>query len=271
MHLDKIREFKIPLPPISVQSAIASFLDRETTKITSIISAKTKLIEKLKEKRNNIISHAVTKGLDPNVKMKPSGIEWIGDIPEEWELSKVKFEFYNLDSKRIPLNSIERSSMDKTYDYYGASGVIDKVDAYLFNEKLILIGEDGANLIARSTSLAFIAQGKYWVNNHAHILKPYKRNSIYYMTYQLELNDFSVYVSGSAQPKLTQEQLADLRIVVPSTNEQTAIANYLDSETLRMDAIIEKTQTSIKKLKEYQTALISAAVTGKIDVRCEVL
>ena len=102
-----------------------------------------------------------------------SDIEWLGMIPKHWVVKKLRYVFHNLNATRVPLSAEERGVMEnKIYDYYGASGVIDKVDNYLFDEKTILIGEDGANLFTRSKRLSFIAEGKYWVNNHAHIIKP---------------------------------------------------------------------------------------------------
>lgn len=145
---------------------------------------------------------------------KDSNIDEFGEIPYHWDISKVKYELKNLDSMRIPLSSEVRGNIEKIYDYYGASGVIDKVDNYIFDEELILIGEDGANLLTRSTPLAFIAKGKFWVNNHAHILKPIN-NNIIYLANQLELRDYTTLVTGSAQPKLTQENLGDLTLIKP--------------------------------------------------------
>jgi len=97
--------------------------------------------------------------------MKDSGVEWIGEMPEHWEIKRVKDELENLDYKRMPLSGEVRGQMtEQVFDYYGASGVIDKVESYIFDEPLILIGEDGANLLMRNSPLAFIARGKYWVN-----------------------------------------------------------------------------------------------------------
>ena len=159
-------EFKFPhsqKKPTSPTSSTA-----KPNRSTNSIRVKERKIELLHEYRASLIHQAVTKGLDPNVEMKPSGVEWIGEIPKHWAISKVKHELESLDYLRVPLNSETRGSMkSKVYDYYGASGVIDKVEAYIFDESLILIGEDGANLYLRSTPLAFKATGKYWVNNHA--------------------------------------------------------------------------------------------------------
>jgi len=258
---------KLVFPTINEQKAIANFLDQKTAEIDGLIADKGKLIELLQGKRQAIIGEAVTKGLNQNVRMKDSRIKWIGEIPEHWEVTKIKYAFYNLDYMRIPLSSEERGLMgNKVYDYYGASGVIDTVDDYIFDDTLILIGEDGANLYSRSTPLAYLATGKFWVNNHAHILKP-KKGNINYFVNLLESIDYTIYISGSAQPKLTQERLGSISIPIPPGSEQNLIGDYLVVETLKIDTLITNISTQIQKLKEYRQSLISEAVTGKIDVR----
>lgn len=257
---------KICTPSLEEQTQIANYLDHKTSKIDDLISKKEQLIELLKEERTAIINQAVTKGLDPNVPMKDSGIEWLGEIPEGWEVKKVKHLFKNRNSTRIPLSSEERGNMvNREYDYYGASGVIDKVESFLFDDENILIGEDGANLLTRSKRLAFIASGKYWVNNHAHIIQP-KTGNINFYCELLEAIDYSIWVSGSAQPKLTQEALMNIHLVEPPIEEQDIIADYIKSQNQRLDSIELNLNTEIELLKEYKTALISEVVTGKVDV-----
>ena len=257
------------MPPFSEQIQIATFLDRKTKQIDELIRIKERQIELLQEQRTALINQTVTKGLDPNVEMKPSGVAWIGEIPKHWMVSKVKHEFESLDNLRIPLNSETRGSMKlKVYDYYGASGVIDKVENYIFDEPLILIGEDGANLHLRSTPLAFKATGKYWVNNHAHVLKP-KHGNIDYLTNMLESLDYTHYITGAAQPKLTSEHLMNITVIIPPSLEQAQIANFLDDKTQQIDELIATEQQKIELLKKYRQSLISEVVTGKIDVRNE--
>ena len=252
------------------QAQIANFLDRKTGQIDELIRIKERRIELLQEQRTALINQAVTKGLDPNVEMKPSGLEWIGEIPMHWTISKVKHEFESLDNLRIPLNAETRGSMKlKVYDYYGASGVIDKVESYIFDEPLTLIGEDGANLYLRSTPLAFKATGKYWVNNHAHVLRP-KHGNIDYLTNMLESLDYTHYITGAAQPKLTSEHLMNIAVISPPTSEQDQIADFLDRKTQQIDELIASEGRKIELLKEYRQSLISEVVTGKIDVRDEV-
>jgi type I restriction enzyme S subunit len=271
LNQELIKASKLLVPPEEEQTVIANFLDHKTTQINDLISKKEQFIQLLEEERVAVINQAVTKGLDPSVPMKDSGIEWLGEIPEHWEVKKLAFEFQTLNTKRIPLSAEERGRMDvREFDYYGASGVIDKVENYLFDEDLILIGEDGANLLTRSKRLVFIASGKYWVNNHAHIIKPINGN-INYFCELLELIDYTIYITGSAQPKLTQEALMSIKIPVPPISEQILIFNFLEHELETIDKINAKTQQEIELLKEYKTALISEVVTGKVDVRNEKL
>ena len=224
------------------------------------------MIELLKEKRQAVISHAVTKGLNPDAPLKDSGVEWLGEIPEGWVVSSLKYTYKNLDYKRIPLSAEERGSRQGDFPYYGASGIIDSVDEYLFDETTVLVGEDGANLVTRSTALAFVAKGKYWVNNHAHILR-FHDGLCSYWSRVVDNLDISPFVSGSAQPKLTAEALGNL-IVAYSSNvsEREAIAEYLNEGVAKINHLIAKAEQAIELMKERRTALISAAVTGKIDV-----
>tara|TARA_R110001583_G_scaffold166060_1_gene318804 strand:- start:3273 stop:4589 length:1317 start_codon:yes stop_codon:yes gene_type:complete len=192
---------------------------------------------------------------------RPSEIESTTEMPVHWIAGKVKYVTESLDRIRVPLSAEERGARKGEYPYYGASGIIDYVDDYLFDEETILFGEDGANLIARSSPLAFLAKGKYWVNNHAHILRT-KDGVNDYWVMCLENIDVTTVVSGSAQPKLTAEALGDLNIVYPPTiSERKKIANFLDHETAKIDTLIDKQQQLITLLKEKRQAVISHAVT----------
>ena len=271
-----LAHFPIALPDISTQHQIASYLDRETAKIDRLIAKKRELLELLEEKRQALISRCVTKGLppeaaraaglDPHPQMKDSGIDWLGDVPAHWEVTNIRHAFFNLDSRRIPVAAELRASLEKTYPYYGASGIIDYVDDYIFDEPLILVAEDGANLLSRSTPLAFLATGKYWVNNHAHILRP-KDGELHYWVHVLQTIDYTPLVTGAAQPKLTSDRLNSIGLPKPPVGEQRAIAQFLGVRTGRIGKIAETVEAAIERLQEYRTALITAAVTGKIDVR----
>jgi type I restriction enzyme S subunit len=154
----------------------------------------------------------------------------------------------------------------KQYDYYGASGIIDKVDDYLFEGEYILVGEDGANLLSRSTPLAFKACGKFWVNNHAHILKPKGENILAYYVHLLETLDYTVLVTGSAQPKLTQEALGNQIIIEPTIKDQISIVEFIKDKEKKILSSILHIEKELALIEEYRTALINEAVTGKIKV-----
>jgi len=271
LNQELIKNAYLVIPPTTEQTSIASFLNLKTSEIDEIIADKNRLLELYEEEKTAIINQAVTKGLDPNVSMKDSGIEWLGEIPEHWEVKKVKHVMKSLNSIRVPLSSEERGKMIKReYDYFGASGIIDKVESYLFDEPLLLIGEDGANLITRNSRLSFIARGKYWVNNHAHILSPTFGVLEYYCEI-MEICDYTIWISGSAQPKLTSDNLMNIEIVVPPIQEQQLIVHHIESECSKIDFKKARTEELIELLTEYRTALISEVVTGKIKVteNCE--
>jgi type I restriction enzyme S subunit len=267
LYWDQFKQILSPCPPPIEQAAIVHFLDWANGRLDRAIRAKRKVIALLNEQKQAIIHRAVTRGLDPSVPLKPSGIPWLGDIPQHWEVSRVKNEFHCLNTRRVPLNSVERGAMtSRIYDYYGASGVIDKVDDYLFDDELLLIAEDGANLVLRNLPLAIIARGKFWVNNHAHILKP-KRGSIFYLSHLLETLNYMPWISGAAQPKLTQDRLLSISIAVAPPKEQEMIVQHTSEQTHPLVTAISRLEREIDLLREYRTRLVADVVTGKLDVR----
>lgn len=155
--------------------------------------------------------------------------EILFDIPSTWMWVRFGQLMINRDAERIPLSVSERNKLDKIYDYYGASGVIDKVDRFLFDKKLLLIGEDGANLLARSTPIAYLAEGKYWVNNHAHVLDCIDgKLSLEYVMYFINAISLAKYVTGTAQPKMNQEKMNSIPVPLPPLAEQKRIVARLE-------------------------------------------
>ena len=250
-----------PLP--DEQQAIADYLDETCSKIDEIIAEAKASIDEYKELKQSVIFEAVTKGLDKNVEMKDSGVEWIGLCPKHWVVSRIKNECSNLDNLREPVSADNRENKLGLYDYYGASGVIDKIDYYNVDDVVLLIGEDGANLRMRNLPLVYRASGKFWVNNHAHILKINERNDYEYMAYMLEAGDYSDYITGSAQPKLSQFNLMRFPIVHPPLNEQIVISQYLVDRIPQIDSLISEKESLINDLEAYKKSLIYEVVTGK--------
>lgn len=256
----------LAIPPLAEQADIAEYLDRETDRIDAIIAEAKASIEEYKEWKASIIYEVVTKGLDPNVKLKDSGIEWVGEIPVHWVLSRIKNETENMDSLREPISAENRENKLGLYDYYGASGAIDKIDDYNVDDTVLLIGEDGANLRMRNLPLVYRASGKFWVNNHAHILKVLDRNNYGYMAYLLEAGDYNVYITGAAQPKLSQFNLMRFPIPMAPRCEQDAIEAYLDRRVTEIDNLIDDKMALIEDLEAYKKSLIFEVVTGKRKV-----
>lgn len=265
MYTDDFGQVLSLLPPLSEQDAIVRYLDSATSEIDKAIAMQQKMIDLLNERKQIIIQNAVTKGLDENVEMKESGIFCFGKIPKHWLIKGWNHIFYNLDKLRKPISAEQRSRRNPQYDYYGASGVIDKIDYYNVDDKILLIGEDGANLKMRNLPLVYKANGKIWVNNHAHILKPIEDNYDY-MAYLMETFDYNPYITGSAQPKLSQEQLGMVRLCVPPIEEQKKIVIYLEKRLKGFDSAITNCQRQITLLQERKQIIINEVVTGKVRV-----
>ena len=150
------------------------------------------------------------------------------EIPENWCWVRFGTALVNRDAERIPLSVAQREKLQKKFDYYGASGVIDKVDQYLFDKPLLLIGEDGANLLLRSKPIAFIASGQYWVNNHAHVIDAVAGVDLRYIALFINAINLAPYVTGTAQPKMNQEKLNSILVPMPPTTEQRRIVSAFE-------------------------------------------
>ena len=266
LNYAEVKELRVVLPGQDEQNAIVRFLDNQCGQIDSIIEEAKSSIEEYKKWRASIIFEAVTKGLNPLAEMKDSHIDWIGLVPSHWKLSRIKNELDNLDYLREPISAEKRENILGLYDYYGASGVIDKIDDYNVDDKVLLIGEDGANLRMRNLPLVYKAEGKFWVNNHAHILKVHDDNCYGFIAYLLEAGDYSVFITGSAQPKLSQFNLMRFPIVIPPLVEQQKIEAYLDEKCSAIDALIREKKSLLSELEIYKRSLILETVTGKRKV-----
>ena len=150
------------------------------------------------------------------------------EIPQNWCWVRFGTALVNRDAERIPLSVSQRERLEKKYDYYGASGVIDKVDRYIFDKPLLLIGEDGANLLLRSKPIAFIAFGQYWVNNHAHVIDAVAGVDLRYIALFINATNLAPYVTGTAQPKMNQEKLNSILVPLPPTAEQRRIVSAFE-------------------------------------------
>lgn len=200
---------------------------------------------------------------------KDSGIEWIGAIPSHWEVKPIKYISKNLDGKRIPLNSSERAERRGDFPYYGATGIVDYINDFIFDGEFVLIGEDGAPFFINGREVSFVVKGKFWVNNHAHILKANELISPVLLSHYLNCVDYRSYISGSTRDKLTQDQLNTIKVSLPIPEEQTAIVNYLDRKTAEIDALIVDKKRLLELYEEEKTTIINQAVTKGIDTNAK--
>ena len=186
------------------------------------------------------------------------------EVPEGWSWCRFSEATKNRDSERKPVNSSNRKDIKKIYDYYGATGVIDKVEEYLFDEKLLLIGEDGANLLSHTKNNAFIAEGKYWVNNHAHVIDCFDKLMLDYICHYINSLLLDEYITGSAQPKLTQKALNDLLLPLPPLTEQKLIVEEIEKIFVQID-LLEQNKTDLQTaIKQAKSKILDLAIHGKL-------
>ena len=187
------------------------------------------------------------------------------ELPKGWCFTNIGELLINRDGERKPVSSAIRSKqLNKIYDYYGAAGVIDKIDDYLFDEKLLLIGEDGANLLSKSKNNAFFAEGKYWVNNHAHVLDATDKNLLEYVAIVINAIKLDDYITGSAQPKLSQDNLNKIPIVLPPLSEQKRIMEAIIHWSLLIEKIEQNKIDLQASIKQVKSKVLDLAIHGKL-------
>ena len=186
------------------------------------------------------------------------------EVPEGWAWTRFSAITINRDSERKPISSSQRTDVAKIYDYYGASGKIDKIDKYIFNERLLLIGEDGANLVTRNKPIAFFAEGQYWVNNHAHCIDATDKFILEYLCFYINAISLEKYVTGSAQPKMTQDNMNSILIPLPPYNEQKHMSQRLNEVMYTVDNI-EIGKADINELvSKAKSKILDLAIRGKL-------
>ena len=220
------------------------------------------LLEKIKVKKEQLIKDKVIK--KERTLSDISEDEKIFDLPKGWEWCRLGKATICRDGDRVPVSSKEREDRAKIYDYYGASGVIDKIDDYLFDKPLLLIGEDGANLISRSTPIAFIAYGKYWVNNHAHVIDSLEFITLKYLEIYINAIDLKSFVTGTAQPKLNQANLNQIPIMLPPLEEQERIVAKVDELFELIDELDSNKQELLENIFNIKNKVLQLAIQGKL-------
>jgi len=281
---EDFRSFLIPRPSLPEQTQISTFLDRETAKIDALVAEQRRLMELLKEKRQAVISHAVTRGLNPNAPMKPSGVEWLGDVPAHWEVTPLKY-LTEIGNGSTPSREVPEYWAEEGFPWLNSSvvnsSVVTEAEGFVTERALrechlpivvppaILVGITGQG---RTRGMAALLGIEATINQHVAYIKP--------ASVKLDVN-YILRVFDSAYSKLRRDseeagatkgaitcgQLGELRIPLPELAEQNAIVAFLEAESTKLDTLTAEAQRAIDLLLERRTALISAAVTGQIDVR----
>jgi len=292
------KDFRTPLPPSVEQRAISDFLDRETAKIDRLVAKKRTLIERLKEKRTALISRTVTRGLppdaaratglDPHPKLKPSGIDWLGDVPDGWRSTRLKriasvcgrigFRGYSVDDLVDEgdgalvvggANLTYVGHLDLSNRTYLSWPKYEESPEIKIDLHDVVIGQRGTGTCGK-VAIVNADIGPATINPSLVLLKRPRVESrflCYWLMSELIQSVFDSYLSTTAVPMLTQAQIGNVPVFIPPVAEQRVISDFLDRETARLDKMAMKVKTAVERLQEYRTALITAAVTGKIDVR----
>ena len=270
---EQVADTFVPVPPEAEQRAITAFLDRETTRVDALVQRKEKLVDLLMAKRTALISRAVTRGLVQDVATRDTRIDWLGDIPAHWRVSRLKFV--------APIRSNKQTSVLTGQIFVGLENIESRTGRLLLGTSASKV-ESAVNWFAAGDVLfgklrPYLAKvGRPTISGASTTeivaLRPVGCSQAY-LFYALLNDSFIRWVDsltfGSKMPRVSPEQIANAFIAIPPEVEQRAIADFLDHETAKIDALVAKVREAIERLKEYRLALISAAVTGKIDVREE--
>ncbi len=240
----KLKEINLPLPYLEEQKRIVAILDEAFEGIDTVIANTEKNLSNARE-----LFEFYTK----NIFSEKSGL---------WDKKKLGDVGYNLDSRRIPITKSKRKPGD--VPYYGASGMVDYVDGHIFDEDLLLISEDGANLLARTYPIAFSISGRSWVNNHAHVVRFDDLVTQRFVEYYLNSISLSPYVSGMAQPKLNQKALNSIVVPFPSISEQEDLVKRLDELSLSQQQLTSIYQRKLTALAELKQSLLQKAFSGEL-------
>ncbi|MCX2695659.1 restriction endonuclease subunit S domain-containing protein [Ochrobactrum chromiisoli] len=286
MKYSDVKWLPLVLPPLVEQNAIATFLDRETAKIDALVNEQKRMIKLLKEKRQAVISHAVTKGLDPNVKLKSSGVEWLGDVPEHWEVKQLRHLIKSILSG-TSVNAIDTPATENELGVLKTSCVYS--GEFNPSENKTIIPEEyprvscpvisDSLIVSRMNTPDLVGAAGLSIENLSNIFLPDRLWQIQFcdasaafihlwtltLEYRAQVHIACAGTSSSMQ-NLSQDQFKAFCLVVPPLQEQLIIVDKIHTEIQRTKEILDQSEAAIKLLLERRSALISAAVTGKIDV-----
>ena len=261
MHIysGQLKYLWLSLPPLPEQAAIVRYLDHVDRRIRRYVNAKRKLIALLEEEKQAIVNQAVIRGLDPNVRLKPSGVEWLGDVPEHWEVRRLKTICGMKSGEGITAESIEAAG---EYPVYGGNGLRGYASSYTHDGAFALIGRQGA-----LCGNVHITRGQFWASEHAVVAALDVGHEIDWFGAILTAMNLNQYSIAAAQPGLAVERILNLYLPVPHLQEQKNIANHIEGATADIVAAVARARRQMELVQEYRTRLIADVVTGKLDVR----
>ena len=289
LNTDTIGSIRIAIPPEDELASVLAFVDRETAKLDTLIAKKQTLVERLKEKRTALISHTVTRGLppdaaraaglDPHPKMKPSGIDWLGEVPEHWSVLKFSRAVRIAEGQVNPEDEPYSSMLLIAPNHISSgTGRLDQFETaadqgaesgkYKCNKGNVVYSKIRPALCKATIAPedCLCSADMYPMDGRGDINNRY----LLWLLLSSQFTGWSVLEADRvAMPKINRDTLCELRMPAPPMDEQQIIADFLDRETAKIDQLIAKVETAIERLQEYRSALITAAVTGKIDVRGE--
>jgi type I restriction enzyme S subunit len=247
INWENLGDIEVSAPPLAEQRAIADYLDAETARIDALVAKKKQLIRLLDER------------------WRVTAETTMNELGATYGWAPLKRFVECLDGRRVPLSGEERALRRGVFPYYGASGVIDRVDDYLFDETLVLLGEDGAQLADPDYEISFVVDGRVWVNNHAHVLRPVGSDP-HFLALHLSTLDRGSFISGATREKITQDDMG--RIPVPNCplETQQQAAQQIRTVRAQCDATAEKLDSQVNLLGEHRRVLITAAVRGEFAV-----
>lgn len=258
LRWNKISDLPFIRPDADEQKRIADFIDAKIEEIDGLIALQEQMIAQLTNYKQSVITEAVTKGLNPEVQLVPSGIDWIDVIPKEWKVCRIK-DLVNLQSG-TNLTTVEITDSGH-FPVYGGNGIRGYYHQYSNDGDFILIGRQGA--LCGNINYA---SGKFWATEHAVVCYPKRDFARIWLGELLRAMNLGQYSLSAAQPGLAVERIKNLKMPLPPIDEQQAIAFYLDTKCGEIDKLIETKRQKIETLKEYKKSMIYEAVTGKTDI-----
>ena len=263
-NTDHLKKIYIPQIPFNEQKIIADFFDKRLAQVDALIAKQETLLEKLAEQRVALISHAVTKGLNPDVEMKESGVEWLGKVPRSWDIANLRYFISCNSGDALESSKILRDADEFNYiPVIGGNGLLGFTENSNYKKECIAVGRVGA----LCGNVHFIDY-ESWINDNALLIKLISdKFNINYLVYLLRSRNLNELASKTAQPLLTGTQVKAEKVCIPLMSEQLEIVRYLDTNLEALDKLLETVNKTIQTLREYRSTLITQVVTGKIDVR----